>query len=207
MPASASSWRAKVMFWPVLAAYGSTRIASSGTPQAQGVLAVVDRLAAREAGPGGGTVAAAEDHDREDAGTVEAGGRGGHPEVVAAQADRRRTRPRLVAHLVVVPDQRRVVELLVAELALLALGHWHSLTGPRWALRMPPPAPPDRGRTAHHCGSPHPTEGCARTRCPTEPAASASRPYRWYPRCRCSTPLRAMRGQMPRRRSHRRRWS
>ncbi|MFD0394206.1 hypothetical protein ACFQ3Z_25085 [Streptomyces nogalater] len=56
---------------------------------------------------------------------------------MAAQADRRRAGPLFMAHLVIVPDQRRVVELLVGDLALLALRHWHSLAHPYRPFRMP----------------------------------------------------------------------
>jgi hypothetical protein len=77
------------------------------------VLGIVDGLAAREPGSGGGAVAAGEHQHGEQARVVQVRGEHSHAQVVAAQADRCGARPRTMVHLVVVPDDLRVSAMAI----------------------------------------------------------------------------------------------
>lgn len=86
------------------------------------MLAEVDRFAAGEDLGGGRAVAAGEDQRGEETRVVQLGGARGHPQVVAAQADRHVRGVGLVVHLVVVPDRLGLVPLVFGD-DLLAVTH------------------------------------------------------------------------------------
>ena len=129
MPAAASTSRVKAMFCPVLAAFGSMRIALGGDSELDGVLAEVDGFPARETGGGVGAVSAGEHEGRDEPLEIEVGGEGGDPQVVAAQPDRHIAGLQLVVHLVVVPDQLRVAPLVLGD-GPLVVRHWLSPCSP-----------------------------------------------------------------------------
>jgi hypothetical protein len=110
--------------------------------EGDGVLAVVDGLAAREPFDGGGCVGAGEHDVREQALLVQLGGVGGDAEVVAAQADADLAGPQLVVHVVVGPQGLDVVSQVCGKHggrhARAPYGSWGSVpcTPIRWASSM-----------------------------------------------------------------------